>query len=155
MCHNLMSEAERTVMAKAGAARDARWDELTQAVDWAVEEGRVLLRMQERCSVDEFNDDSKYSEMLHEAVQVRTPPPTAPPLHYTPPPTPPPLSHPPSPLSRTLSPSNPSPLFLHFPTTRALSGLLRWGRTIMRRAKPTPAVLSDMCRCQDTGVPHL
>jgi len=71
MCDNLMSEAELTVMEKAGSARDVRWDELKEAVEAAVEEGRALMDMQERRSVEGFNDDSEYSKMLHDAVQVR------------------------------------------------------------------------------------
>ena len=57
-------------MAKAGAARDARWDELKQAVEAAVEEGRAFMEKQAGCSVEDFNNDSNY-KLLHEAVQVR------------------------------------------------------------------------------------
>jgi len=80
MCDNLMSEAELTAMEKArsavDAARitragDARWAELKQAVEAAVEEGRFFMKEQERRSVEEFNNDSEYSKMLHEAVKVR------------------------------------------------------------------------------------
>ena len=71
MCDNLMSEAELTVMEKAVSAGDARWEELKEAVEAAVEEGRALMRMQEARSVEEFNDDSEYSKMLQDAVQVR------------------------------------------------------------------------------------
>ncbi|KAJ1483653.1 hypothetical protein T484DRAFT_1799601 [Baffinella frigidus] len=71
MCDNLMSEAELAAMAKAGSAGDARWDELKKAVEEAVEEGRILMQNQERRSVEEFNDDSKYSKMLQDAVQVK------------------------------------------------------------------------------------
>ena len=70
MCDNLMLEAELTVMEKAGFARDARWDELKEAVEAAVEEGRVLMEKQEQRSLEEFNDDSEYFKMLQEAVQV-------------------------------------------------------------------------------------
>ena len=71
MCDNLMSEAELTVMAKVGSAGEERREELEEAVEGAVEEGRSLMERQEGRSVDEFNDDSAYSKMLHEAVQVR------------------------------------------------------------------------------------
>ena len=70
-----MSEAELTVMEKAVSASDVRWDELKEAVEAAVEQGRVLMEMQEARSVEEFNDDSEYSKMLQEAVQVRALPP--------------------------------------------------------------------------------
>ena len=73
MCDNLMSEADLTAMENARSAGDARWDELKQAVEAAVEEGRVFMERQALRSVEEFNDDSEYSKMLHEAVQVRTP----------------------------------------------------------------------------------
>jgi len=71
MCDNLMSEAELTVMEKAGSPRDVRWDELKEAVEAAVGEGRDLMDMQERRSVEEFNDDSEYSKILQDAVRVR------------------------------------------------------------------------------------
>jgi hypothetical protein len=71
MCDNLMSEAELTVVEKAGSAGDAKREELEEAVEWAVKEGRGLMDRQEGRSVDEFNDDSEYSKMLQEAVQVR------------------------------------------------------------------------------------
>ena len=71
MCDNLMSEAELTVMAKVGSAGDARWDELKEAVEAAVQEGRALMEMQRARSVEEFNNDSEYSKMLQDAVQVR------------------------------------------------------------------------------------
>ena len=71
MCENLMSEAELTVMEKAASAGDARWEELKEAVEAAVQQGRALMQMQEARSVEEFNDDSEYSKMLHDAVQVR------------------------------------------------------------------------------------
>jgi hypothetical protein len=71
MCDNLMSEAELTVMAKVGSAGEERREELEEAVERAVEEGRSLMARQEGRSVDEFNDDSEYSKMLQEAVQVR------------------------------------------------------------------------------------
>ena len=71
MCENLMSEAELTVMAKVGSAGEERREELEEAVERAVEEGRVLMDQQEARSVEEFNDDSKYSKMLQAAVQVR------------------------------------------------------------------------------------
>jgi hypothetical protein len=71
MCDNLMSEAELTVMAKVGSAGEERRKELEEAVERAVEEGRSLMERQEGRSVDEFNDDSEYSKMLQEAVQVR------------------------------------------------------------------------------------
>ena len=67
----MMSEAEFTVMKKARSAGNVRWDELKEAVAAAVEEGRVLMDTQARRSVEEFNDDSEYSKMLHEAVKVR------------------------------------------------------------------------------------
>ena len=72
MCDNLMSEAEFTVMEKVGSASGSRLEELKEAVERAVEEGRVLMDTQERRSLEQFNDDSEYSKMLHEAVQVRT-----------------------------------------------------------------------------------
>ena len=71
MCDNLMSEAEFTVMGKARSAGNVRWDELKEAVAAAVEEGRILMDTQARRSVEEFNDDTEYSKMLQEAVQVR------------------------------------------------------------------------------------
>ena len=95
MCENLMSEAELTVTEKAvsageaklrseakltaaekaigklQSAGDARWEEVTGAVEAAVEEGRALMGIQEARSADDFNDDSEYSKMLHDAVQVR------------------------------------------------------------------------------------
>ena len=71
MCDNLMAEAELAVMEKAGSAGDASLSVLKEAVEAAVEEGRALMEMQARRSVAEFNDDSEYSKMLHEAVQVR------------------------------------------------------------------------------------
>ena len=71
MCDNLMSEAELAAMAKARSAGNARWDELKKAVEGAVKEGQILMQNQERRSVEEFNDDSEYSKMLQEAVQVR------------------------------------------------------------------------------------
>ena len=71
MCDNLMSEAERTVMAEVGAGGDARRVELVEAVQGAVEQGWVLMKKQAERSVEEFNDDSEYSKMLQEAVQVR------------------------------------------------------------------------------------
>ena len=71
MCDHLMSEAELTVMAKVGSAGEERREELEEAVEGAVEEGRSLMERQEGRSVDEFNDDSEYSKMLQEAVQVR------------------------------------------------------------------------------------
>jgi hypothetical protein len=83
MCDNLMSEAELTVMEKARSscdaarttrARDVRWDELKQAVEAAVQAGQDVMDMQERRSVEEFNDDSEYSKMLLGAVQVRAQP---------------------------------------------------------------------------------
>ena len=58
-------------MEKARSAGDARWDDLKQAVEAAMEEGQAVMDMQERRSVEEFNDDSEYSKMLHGAVQVR------------------------------------------------------------------------------------
>jgi hypothetical protein len=75
-----MSEAELTAMEKARSAgnatritraRDARWDELKQAVEAAVKEGQAVMDMQEQRSVEEFNNDSEYSKMLVGAVQVR------------------------------------------------------------------------------------
>ena len=72
MCDNLMSEAELTAMERARSAGDARWDDLKQAVEAAVAEGRVFMKMQVERSVEEFNNDTEYSKMLHEAVQVRT-----------------------------------------------------------------------------------
>jgi hypothetical protein len=72
MCDNLMSEADLTAMEKARSAGDARWDELKQAVEAAVGEGRICMERQALRSVDKFNDDSEYSQMLHEAVKVRT-----------------------------------------------------------------------------------
>ena len=71
MCDNLMSEAERTVKEKAQAVGDARRVELEEAVQGAVEQGWVLMNKQAERSVEEFNDDSEYSKMLQEAVQVR------------------------------------------------------------------------------------
>ena len=67
-----MSEAQLRVVEESGSAGDAKQMELEEAVERAVEEGRLLLEMQEWRSVEEFNDDSEYSKMLHEAVQVRT-----------------------------------------------------------------------------------
>ena len=58
-------------MEKARSAGDVRWDELKQAVEAAVEEGRVFMERQALRSVEEFNNDTEYSKMLHEAVQVR------------------------------------------------------------------------------------
>ena len=58
-------------MEKARSADDARWDDLKQAVEAAVEEGRVFMERQALRSVEEFNNDTEYSKMLHEAVQVR------------------------------------------------------------------------------------
>ena len=71
MCDNLMSEAELTAIEEARSAGDARWDELKQAVEAAVEEGRAVMKKQAGWSVEDFNNDSKYSKMLHEAVQVK------------------------------------------------------------------------------------
>jgi len=71
MCDNLMSEAELSVMAKMGSAGEERREELVEAVEMVVEEGRILVERQEGRSVDEFNDDSEYSKMLQAAVQVR------------------------------------------------------------------------------------
>ena len=59
MFDNLMSEVELTVTDKAGTADDARWEELKEAVEAAVDEGRDLMEMQEGRSVEEFNDDSE------------------------------------------------------------------------------------------------
>ena len=72
MCDNLMSEADLTAMEKARSVGDAKWVELKQAVEAAVEEGRVFMERQALRSVEEFNNDSEYSKILHEAVQVRT-----------------------------------------------------------------------------------
>ena len=71
MCDNLMSEAELSAMERARSAGDAKWYELKEAVEAAVKEGQAVMDMQERRSVEDFNNDSNYSELLHEAVQVR------------------------------------------------------------------------------------
>jgi hypothetical protein len=71
MCDNLMSEADLTAMEKARSAGDAKWNDLKQAVEAAVEEGRVFMERQALRSVEEFNNDTEYSKMLNEAVQVR------------------------------------------------------------------------------------
>ena len=71
MCDNLMSEADLTAIEKARSAGDARWDELKQAVETAVEEGRAVMKKQAGWSVEDFNDDSNYSKLLQEAVLVR------------------------------------------------------------------------------------
>ena len=71
MCDNLMSEADLTAMEKARSADDARWDDLKQAVEAAVGEGRAVMKKQAGWSVEDFNDDSNYSKLLQEAVLVR------------------------------------------------------------------------------------
>ena len=78
MCENLMSEAELAVVEKVGAAGGANREDLEAAVEAAVKEGRDLMEHQEQRSVEEFNNDTEYSKMLHDAVQVRALPRIAP-----------------------------------------------------------------------------
>ena len=66
MCDNLMSEAQRTVMEKVGSNM-----KLKEAVEGVVQEGRAMMKRHKGRSVEELNDDSEYSNTLHEAVQVR------------------------------------------------------------------------------------
>jgi hypothetical protein len=71
MCDNLISEAEQLVSEKLETLPDESCRNLVQSgIDDAIEEARELMQNQHARSAEEFNDDSLYSTLLQEAVQV-------------------------------------------------------------------------------------
>ena len=71
MCDNLISEAEQLVSAKMETlADDSRKHSVQGGLDHAMEQARELMQKQYARSAEEFNEDSVYSTLLQEAVQV-------------------------------------------------------------------------------------
>ena len=71
MCDNLISEAEQLVSAKMETLADESRKHLVQSgLDHAMEQARELMQKQYTRSAEEFNEDSVYSTLLQEAVQV-------------------------------------------------------------------------------------